>query len=106
VGTQPSILRQFEDLILTQPPRRGVIDALDRGGAQFELRDLQARREFAIFTIQPFIVDEQAEELGLAQVLVVSAFEAVFQGGGQTEEFHGDQFLVGLFVQHVKAPGH
>ena len=34
----------------------------------FELGDLQARGEFAIFPIQPLVIDEQAEELGLAEV--------------------------------------
>jgi hypothetical protein len=34
---------------------------------------------------------------------VVTAFEAVFERSGQAEQFHGDQLLVGLFIQHVKA---
>jgi hypothetical protein len=35
---------------------------------------------------------------------MVTPLEAVFERAGQTEEFHGDQLLVGLFIQHVKAP--
>jgi hypothetical protein len=35
---------------------------------------------------------------------MITPFEALFERGGQAKQFHGDQFLVGLFVQHVKAP--
>jgi hypothetical protein len=72
------------------------------GGAQFELRDPHARREFAVLAVQPFIIDDQTEELGLAEVLVVAALESILERVGHAEEFHGDEFFVRLFVQHIE----
>ena len=39
----------------------GSIARFDRGGAQFKLRDLEACREFAIFAIQPLVIDVPAQ---------------------------------------------
>lgn len=57
--------------------------------------------QFTIFAIQPFIIDEQPEELRFAQVLMVAPLEALFECSREAEEFHGDQLLVGLFIQRV-----
>ena len=39
--------------------------------------------EFAVFPMQPLVIDEQADKLGLAQTLMVLALKALFEGFGQ-----------------------
>lgn len=43
VGGDPAVLSELEELLLAKPPGGTVIEALDRAGAVFELRDAQAR---------------------------------------------------------------
>lgn len=96
----PAVLRQLQDLVLAQAARSGVVEVLERSGALLELRDSQARTELAILAIEPFIVDEQADELGFAQVLMIAPPESLADGVGHAEELHGGEFLVSLFIQH------
>ena len=55
-----------------------------------------------VFASIPFFA-VQAEELGLAEVLVVTPLESIPERVGHAEEFHGDELFVGLFVQHIEA---
>ena len=61
------------------------------------LATLSRAVELAVLAVEPFVVDEQAEELFFAQALVVDAREAFFDGIGHAEELHGDELVVSLF---------
>ena len=44
MGGDPTVLGKLEQLLFAQPPGSAVVEALDRGGALLELRDLSVAR--------------------------------------------------------------
>jgi hypothetical protein len=87
MGSDPAVLREFQELTLAQATSGLVVETLDGGGPVFELGDPEASGELAIFPMQPFVIDEQTDKLGLAQTLVILALEALLEGTSQGEDF-------------------
>src|SRR5713101_3635622 len=100
----PTMLRKLQDLLFAKPACSGVIDVLKTRRAFLEACYLQARRELAVLAIKIFIIDHQTEEFGDAQTLMVNTTQSLFETSRHAKEFHLDQLLVRLFVQHVLGP--
>ena len=97
MSADPAVLCQLQELVFAQTAGGLVVDRLQRGDTVLELRHTQPPGEFAVFPIEPFVIDEEPDELGLAEALVVLALESFRKGLGEGEELHGVELVDGLF---------
>jgi hypothetical protein len=85
VRSDPAILCQLQHLILPQRSCRAVFDVFNAGAALLEPSELESGSEFSVLTIQPFVIDQQADEFRFAEVLMVNTPIAISCGQAQRQ---------------------
>lgn len=104
MSTDPAVLCQLQELVFAQTAGGLVVDRLEGGDPVLELGHPQPPGEFAVFPVEPFVIDEEPDELGLAEALVILALDSLLQRLGEGEELHGVELVEGLFEQHNSDP--
>jgi hypothetical protein len=90
---------ETEDHGFVDSPGSFIVDIFHRG-LKFEFGIFEETLETKVLFPGPLAVDEDSESFFEGEIVEGGLVELIFKALGHSEEFHGVEFIEGLFIEH------